>query len=62
MSTSIIFMSCSSGLRGKLRSSRGWGSPGTTEVADQRAGCSFPGRPGWLHLFFLFVLCLAESA
>lgn len=56
MSTSIIFKSCSSGLRGKLRSSGVCGSPGTAGVPPSREG-----RAG-LHLFFLFVLCLAESA
>lgn len=65
---STIFTSCSSGLLGKLRSSGGWGPqelPGWP--ASELAAPSWEGRLGrrkavLLHPFFLFVLCLAESA
>lgn len=65
---STIVTSCSSGLLGKLKSSGGWG-PQELRGGRPVSWLLLPGKAGLsrrkavlLHPFFLFVLCLAESA
>lgn len=63
---STLIKSCYSGLLGKLRSSGGWGPQELLGwSASELAAPSWEGRRRkavLLHPFFLFVLCLAESA